>query len=123
MKNTLLPVLLMMLISVGYATGHIHKNKKYTHKQPQITAQFNTLIGYPTELLHDSKQTVIISYSIDASDILYIKEVSTSNEDLKNYIIHRLDGKKIKHSSEDQSSGVVKLEFMKLSTKGVYNQY
>ena len=121
MKNFLLFFPMVLLVFSGYA-GNTNEDKKAANHSA-FSTQVTNRVGYPSEILHNSKQSVIISYTIDESNIMHITDVSTSNNELKEYIIERLDGKKMKASTQNSLNGVVKIEFVASSSTGNFIQF
>lgn len=88
-----------------------------------LTDQINGFVGYPAALLNGNNQSVIVSYELDENSIIHVKEILTSNIELKQYIIKHIDGKKIKGIKSNATEGVVKMHFVANKGQKYFFQY
>lgn len=124
MKNiTTLFVSAIFMVITAFGANASNNTPAAQNKQEIINKRINTLIGNPTELLHGTDQSVMISYEVDDNNIMHIKDIGTSNIELKEYIIKRLDGKRFKHTQISNIQGIVKVNFADQSEQNYYFQY
>ncbi|ABG58978.1 hypothetical protein [Cytophaga hutchinsonii] len=123
MKNiTSLFISALLMITGAFAFNPTAKTVS-KDKKTAVSQRINTLIGNPTHLLNGANQSVMISYDVDANNVMHIKDVSTSNAELKEYITKRLNGKKFKNVQLADMQGVVKVHFVTRKEQKLYLQY
>ncbi len=123
MKNLLSLFITALLMITGAFAINPSNNGVITNKTLVLSQRINTLIGNPTHLLNGTNQSVMIAYDVDANNIMHVKDIATSNSELKEYITKRLDGKKIKNVQLSDMQGVVKVHFVSRKEHKLYLQY
>jgi len=113
----------LFMITSAIAAPALINNKPKEHKTYLMTDQINYLIGYPSNLLKGSNQSVIVSYELDENSIFHVKEILTSNVELEAYIMKHIDGKKIRKTENAGSEGVVKIHFVANKEQKYFFQY
>ena len=98
------------------------KKSKTSHKL-LITDQINNMMGYPNDLLNGNSQSVLVAYELDANNTMHVKEISTSNVELKEYVMKHIDGRKIKHAQLNPAEGVIKIHFVASEEQKYFIQY
>ena len=115
MKNIALIIASIFLLSTavlaseGTVTKKSHKNT--VNSNVHLTDKISTMLGYPSYILNGASETVMISYTVDENNVIHVQEISTSNAELKAYVLKHLEGKKIKNMQMDGKNGVVKVQF------------
>ncbi len=118
----LLASTLFMISVVSASPVKIDKSSRSNHPV-QISDQINRMIGYPSQLLNGNDQSVVVSYELDAANIIHVKEVHTSNTALKEYVTKHLDGKKIKNAAVQTGENVVIIHFVASKEQQYFFQY
>ena len=115
MRNVALIIAPLFLLSTatfaGEGTGTKKSHKKVETTNSHLTDKFSTMLGYPSYILDGATETVMISYSVDENNIIHVQEISSSNAELKKYVLKHLEGKKMKNMQMEGKSGVVKVQF------------
>ncbi len=99
---------------VNAAGDGTKKNKakmKYVSCSDQ-TIQIKTLIGSPDVLINESA-TVNVVFSISENNIVSVTEVNTENAKLKQYVLQKLNGKRINGNDVAMSDQSLMLVFQK----------
>ena len=113
----------LFMITSAISAPALINNKPKENKTYLMTDQINNLIGYPSDLLKGSNQSVIVSYELDENSIFHVKEILTSNVELEAYIMKHIDGKKIRKAENAGSEGVVKIHFVANKEQKYFFQY
>ena len=123
MKNiATLFVLACLMITTALAVNP-SENASAKNKKHAVAQRINTLIGNPSDLLQGTNQSVMISYRLDENKIMHINDISTSNTELKEYILKRLNGRKFKNAALADMHGIVKVHFVSQNQQNLYLQY
>ena len=127
MKNIAIIIATIFLLSIS-ALGNEGKANKNTNKKSvtvktHLAGKFSSMIGYPSSILNEANETVMISYSVDENDVIHVNEISSTNAELKNYVLKHLDGKKIKNLKMEGQNGIVKVQFNGTKTQKLNFQY
>jgi hypothetical protein len=127
MKSLAIIIASIFLLSTaalaGDGTAIKKSTKKAVNSQKQVAEQFSNLLGYPSDILDGASETVMIAYSVDENNIMHVQEVSTSNAELKQYVLKHLDGKKMKNMQTEGKNGVVKVHFNGNKNQDLYFQH
>ena len=127
MKNISLIIATIFMLSFT-AMGNEGKanknlNKKTVTVKTILANKFKSMLGYPSFILNEANEIVMVAYLIDENDVIHIKEISSSNVELKKYVFKHLDGKKIKNVKMEGLSGIVKLHFNVSNKQKINFQY
>jgi len=114
MRNLAVIIVSIFLLSTAAFAGKGIANKKshkLTNAQNQVSKNFSNMLGYPSSILDGTSETIMIAYSVDENDVIHVQEISSSNPELKKYVLKHLDGKKMKNVQMEGKNGVVKVQF------------
>lgn len=103
---------LLMGANVVNAAGDGAKKKAKTRfvSCSEQTNQIKALIGNP-EVLLDGSEKVEVNFSIDEYNVITVNEVKTDNQELKSYIISKVNGSKINGNEVDMKNQSVSMVF------------
>lgn len=103
---------LLVGANVVNAAGDGAKKKAKTRfvSCSEQTNQIKALIGNP-EVLLDGSEKVEVNFSINEYNVITVNEVKTDNQELKNYIINKVNGSKINGNEVEMKNQTVSMVF------------
>ena len=127
MRNVALIIAPLFLLSTAAFAGEGTVSKK-SHKKAETTNsdlrdKFSTMLGYPSYILDGTSESVMIAYSVDENNIIHVQEISSSNAELKEYVLKHLEGKTMKKMHMEGQNGVVKVHFNVDKNQNLYFQF